>query len=195
MPRVSTRHRVRLAAFLLAALLAACARLPVVDPPPAQVGGRLVVFDVDGTLTPTVARIFSVRPAAAAVAKRYAGRGYRILYLTARTPALQGTLRGFLARRGFPEGDLVAPDRAGHAAPAAFKARVLQGYRARGWEIAAAFGDSSTDFEAYARAGVPRERVFALQRVGAPACQPGAWAECLRGWEPLLEELSAAPAP
>lgn len=180
------RRRTCLAACLLAALLAACARLPVVDTPPAPAGGGLVVFDVDGTLTPTVARIFSVRPAAAAVAQRYAARGYRIVYLTARAPWLQGNLRGFLSRHGFPEGDLVAPrSRAEHVAPAAFKTRVLQGYRARGWEIAAAFGDSSTDFEAYARAGVPRERVYALQRRGAAACQPGAWAACLRGWELL----------
>ncbi len=177
-------------------LAAGCAHLPAVVVPQAASGAPgIVVFDVDGTLTPTVARIFSVRPDASTVVRLYAGRGYRIVYLTARTPALQGTLRAFLSRHGFPPGDLLAPkDRAEHAAPAAFKARALAGYRAHGWGIAAAYGDSSTDFEAYARAGIPRERVFALRRVGAARCQPGVWAACLPGWGPQLEALSTSPA-
>lgn len=193
----STRRYSLVAAFAIAVALAGCAHLPAVVVPQAAAGAPgIVVFDVDGTLTPTVARIFSVRPDAAAVARLYAGRGHRIVYLTARAPALQGTLRAFLSRYGFPPGDLVAPeDRAGHAAPAAFKTRVLADYRAHGWDFVAAYGDSSSDFEAYARAGIPRERVFALRRAGAAHCQPGAWAACLPGWAPRREALSIPPPP
>ncbi|MGV8923418.1 MAG: LNS2 domain-containing protein [Thermomonas sp.] len=197
MPKsLSARRRCVLVAVLaLATGLGGCAHLSAVVVPQAAAGAPgIVVFDVDGTLTPTVARIFSVRPDAAAVVRIYAGRGHRIVYLTARAPALQGTLRAFLSRRGFPPGDLVAPkDQAEHAAPAAFKARALADYLAHGWGITAAYGDSSSDFEAYARAGIPRERVFALRRVGATHCQPGVWSACLAGWEQQRQTLSTTP--
>lgn len=194
MPKpLSTRQPRALGAIaVLSMALAGCAHLPAVVLPQAAAGAPgIVVFDIDGTLTPTVARIFWVRPEASAVARLYAGRGHRIVYLTARAPLLQGTLRAFLSRSGFPPGDLLAPkDRADHAAPATFKALVLAGYRAKGWDIVAAYGDSSSDFDAYARAGIPRERVFALRRVGAAHCQPGAWDACLPGWERLRQALS-----
>lgn len=178
-----------------AVLLAACTHLPSVVVPQAANGSEFVVFDIDGTLTPTVASIFSVRPDASYVARLYGQRGYRIIYLTARAPALQGNLRGYLSRYGFPAGDLIAPKtRLEHRSPAAFKARVLHGYIARGWKIAAAYGDSSTDFEAYAAVGVPRQRVFALRRVGAATCQPGIWIACLPGWEPRRAELTKPAA-
>lgn len=192
----NTRHlRVGAAAALLAMAVAGCAHLPALVVPQAPAGAAgIVVFDVDGTLTPTVARIFSMRPDASAVVRLYAARGYRIVYLTARAPALQGTLRGFLSRHAFPPGDLLAPNRrAGHMAPAVFKARVLADYRAHGWDIAAAYGDSSSDFQAYARAAIPRDRVFALRRAGARDCQPGAWAACLTGWQGRYRALSTTP--
>ena len=191
-PRSSCGRLALIAVVSLAGGVPGCAHLPAVVVPQAASGASgIVVFDVDGTLTATVARIFSVRPDASAVARRYAERGHRIVYLTARAPALQGTLRAFLSRHAFPPGDLLAPKtRAEHAAPAAFKVRALADYMAHGWSIAAAYGDSSSDFEAYARAGIPRERVFALRRVGATRCQPGAWAACLPGWEPQRQALS-----
>lgn len=195
MPIRARQYLGPVAAVALATALAGCAHLPEVVVPQAAAGARgIVVFDVDGTLTPTVARILAVRPDASAVARIYAERGYRIVYLTARAPALQGTLRGFLARHAFPPGDVVAPkDRAAHMAPASFKARALADYRAHGWDIGAAYGDSSSDFEAYARAGIPRERVFALRRVGAADCERGVWIACLPGWEPQRKALSREP--
>lgn len=188
------RRFVLVAVVALATGLGGCAHLSAVVVPQAAAGAPgIAVFDIDGTLTPTVARIFSVRPDASAVVRIYAERGHRILYLTARAPALQGTLRAFLSRNGFPPGDLVTPrDRAEHGAPAAFKARTLADYRAHGWDIDVAYGDSSTDFEAYARAGIPPERVFALRRAGATQCQPGAWTACMAGWEQQRQELSTA---
>ena len=185
MPFGARRRCVLVAVVALAIGLGGCAHLSAVVVPQAAAGAPgIVVLDVDGTLTPTVARMFSVRPDAAAVVRTYAEHGHRIVYLTARAPALQGTLRTFLSRNGFPSGDVVAPsDWAEHAAPAAFKAGVLADYQAHGWRTDAAYGDSTSDFEAYARAGIPRERVFALRRVGATHCQPGVWSVCLVGWE------------
>lgn len=201
-PGARRRRAQRVLAIVATLLLAGCVHLPHPEiPRMAEDVPGLAVFDIDGTLTPRVSGIFSTRPDAAAVARFYADRGYRIVYLTARTRALQGNLRSYLYRRGFPAGDLVVPQtRADEAAHDAFKADVLESYKARGWTVAAAYGDSTTDFVAYARAGVPRARVFALQRVGAAACQPGIWAACLPGWSSHLralrsgEESTGAPA-
>ena len=188
----------RLAATATALLLVGCIHLP--HPEVRQApdnASRMVVFDIDGTLTPRVQSIFSARPDAAATARFYADQGYHLLYLTARTRALQGNLRSYLRRYGFPAGDLVVPQSsADEAAHDMFKAEVLEAYRMRGWEVVAAYGDSSTDFAAYAQAGVPRTRVFALQRVGASACQAGTWVACLPGWSEHLETLlDGVPAP
>lgn len=188
------RRRARPVLAVVAMLvLAGCVHIPHPEiPRMAEDLPGLAVFDIDGTLTPRVSSIFSTRPDAAAVARFYADRGYRVVYLTARTRTLQGNLRSYLRRRGFPTGDLVVPQtRADEAAHDAFKAEVLESYKARGWEVVAAYGDSTTDFIAYARAGVPRARVFALQRVGAAACQPGVWAACLPGWSSHLRTLLA----
>ncbi len=194
-PGIAHRRLFLVALAALALGLPGCAHLQAVMVPQAAAGAPgIVVFDIDGTLTPTVAQIFSARPGAAAAVLAYAESGHRIVYLTARAPALQGMLRAFLTRNGFPPGDLVTPkDWAEHDAPATFKAGVLADYRAHGWDIAASYGDSSSDFEAYARAGIPRERVFALRRVGATHCQPGVWSACLAGWAQQREKLSTTP--
>ena len=186
---------VPIAVLMLTAGLGGCAHLSAVVVLQAPVGAPgIVVFDVDGTLTPTVASVFSVRPDASAVVRLYAERGHRIVYLTARAPALQGTLSAFLSGNGFPPGDLVVPkNQAEHAAPASFKSHALADYVAHGWGVEAAYGDSSSDFEAYARAGILRERVFAMRRVGATHCQPGVWSACLAGWEQQRQSLSTTP--
>lgn len=172
------------ASVVLAITLAGCAHVAdvVVSQAPAAAPG-LVVFDIDGTLTPSVARIFWVRPDAAAAARLYARRGHRIVYLTARAVALQGTLGSYLARNGFPPGDLVAPGTGEeHARPAEFKARVLAGYRAHGWDVAAAYGDSTSDFEAYARADIPRQRVYARSGSARGTANPTLrWPACRNG--------------
>ena len=79
--------------------------------------------------------------------------------------------------------------------PAAFKTALLNECIDRGWTIEYAYGDSSTDFEAYAAVGIPQERVFALQREGDTSCQPGEWSVCLGGWTEQLEHLRHSVAP
>lgn len=52
----------------------------------------------------------------------------------------------------------------------------------------AAYGDSSTDFEAYADVGIKKDQVFALQRIGETSCQPGIWAKCFSSWTEQIGE-------
>lgn len=171
--------------------LSACATPPLVPIPPAPAGAHaLVVVDVDGTLTPDVRAIRSVRAEAAAMLQLYADKGYRVVYLTARHPLFQSGLDDWLAAQGFPSGPLHLPaDRADRKAPDRYKTRVLQAYIEAGWTPAYAYGDSSTDFAAYAAAGIPAAQVYALRRASETNCLPGAWRECLDGYGAHLNSV------
>ena len=78
--------------------------------------------------------------------------------------------------------------------PAGYKTRVLGSYRALGWQLAYAFGDTRTDFAAYREAGLARERVYALRRAGRESCETGAWQRCLGGWPEFLATLDVEQA-
>lgn len=184
----------RLLLLLPAALLAsACTLLSAAVPEPTPGAQQAVVFDIDGTLTPTPRAVRTARPDAAAAARDLAARGYRIVYLSARVRFLQSGIPGWLRDNGFPEGPVHVPQgRADSRDHAAFKTRILQQYRDKGWRFVAAYGDSSTDFQAYAASGIAPGRVYALKREGEDACQPGAWHECLPSW---TAHLAALPPP
>lgn len=180
--------------LLPAALLAsACTLLPAAVPEPTPAAHQAVVFDIDGTLTPRPRSVFTAREDAARTARDLAARGYRIVYLSARVSLLQSGVPDWLREHGFPEGSIHLPQgRADSRDHAAFKTRILQQYRDKGWRFVAAYGDSSSDFQAYAAAGIAPERVYALKRVGDEACQPGTWRECLPSWTGHLGALPGA---
>jgi hypothetical protein len=174
---------------VLTTLCSACAQLPytaIPDAPPAP--AMAVVFDIDGTLTPNVAAVFDVREDAAEAVRAYAAKGYKIIYLSTRVSWLSAPVPDWLKDRGFPEGSIhVAQTRSERNQPEVYKTEVLTSYVTRGWSLAYAYGDSSTDLAAYAAVGIPNEHVFALQRRGEPGCQPGVAAACLGGWTEHLE--------
>ena len=173
-----------LALFVIALSVWGCARIPQVDvPSPSPSPGAAVVLDIDGTLTPQNLAVHEPRPEAAKAVRALAAKGYKMIYLSTRIPLFQAGLPNWLRQNGFPDGSLhVAQtgDERDHAEK--FKARVLAAYRWNGWYLAYAYGDSSTDFAAYAEAGIPRERVFGLKRRDTEACQPGIYLTCLGGW-------------
>jgi hypothetical protein len=89
----------------------------------------------------------------------------------------------WLSKNGFPAGLVLVPESSNESgSPAEYKTKVLREILAQGWSIAAAYGDSSTDFEAYSAVGIPRASVYALKREGAGDCETGAWSKCLDGW-------------
>ena len=144
---------------------------------------RAVVIDIDGTLTPKKHAINTVRADAVEAVNTLAAKGYVIIYLSARMRALAGGIPDWLRDNGFPEGSLQLAQTHEHRRhPADFKAGVLARFSELGWTIEYAYGDSSTDFEAYAAAGIPKEHVFALRREGQDSCQVGEWNSCLAGW-------------
>jgi phosphatidate phosphatase PAH1 len=179
----------RTCAFLLSLVLCAGCALTQheVRPAPPE-RNQAVVFDIDGTLTTRVHAIRSTRSGAVAAVQAYADAGYLVIYLSARHPLFQWHIPIWLERHGFPQGPIhVTESREHRRDHASFKHGVLDDYRSSGWELIAGYGDSSTDFSAYAHAGIERGRVFALRREGAQACEPGTWAGCYAGWPEQME--------
>ena len=164
--------------------LSGCALIPTAEVPAISATQRqAVVLDIDGTLTPRVLAVFEPRPNAADAVNAFMKKGYKVVYVTTRVPVFQATLPDWLRQNGFPAGTLhVAHTAEERASPADFKARVLGQYVQVGWLLEYAYGDSTTDFDAYARAGVPRHRVFALKRRNETQCQDGVYELCLDGW-------------
>lgn len=153
----------------------------------------VVVFDIDGTLTPNVITIWDARDDAALAAYTYAQEGVSVVYLSARMPLFQDGVPDWLDKSGFPKGDvrLIPADRDLSEA-AAFKEHILREIQNEGGQIIAAYGDSSSDFAAYAAVGIPQRRVFALRRLGYSACETGVWQVCYDDWAthlPLIHAL------
>ena len=174
--------------FLLLPIIAVSlwgrAQIPPAEvPPPSPRQGQAVVLDIDGTLTPLNISVYEPRPDAAKAVSTLSKKGYKIVYVTTRVPLFQSGLPDWLRQNGFPDGNLhVAQSGEERDHPDKFKARVLKAYLQRGWRLAYAYGDSSSDFTAYADAGIPKSRVFALKRRGSKDCQDGIFQTCLEGW-------------
>jgi phosphatidate phosphatase PAH1 len=183
--------------ILLVAILCSSCALRTFDIQKAPLKpNQAVVFDIDGTLTPKVSAIYTARDGAASAVQLFAKNGYKIIYLSARTRLLQSGIPDWLKKHDFPEGSIQVPqtstDSSDHAA---FKTRILKKFQAKGWNIFAAYGDSSTDFEAYSEAHIDKEHVFALRRAGEDSCQPGIWAECLNSWADHTDHIKQMVQP
>ncbi len=157
------------------------------DIPAARPGAdRAVIFDIDGTLTPSVWAYRFARPGAAEVVQSYAAAGVTVVYLSARRRLFQHEMPEWLAEHGFPDGPLYLTATPNERADnAAFKSRILTAYVDQGWQIVAAYGDSASDFAAYGAAGIPPAHVFALRRLWYDTCLPGVYQGCYDAWAEL----------
>lgn len=177
--------------FLMVMLCSSCMQLSADIQNAPQKQAKAVVFDIDGTLTPHPLEFWEARRDAAKAVNIYADKGYKIIYLSARITILQTNIPKWLKENGFPDGNVhvteTVEDKKDHAR---FNTRTLQDYLAHGWKVEFAYGDSSTDFDAYAAAGIPNDRVFALRREGETFCQPGAWKTCLSGWTEHIDSIA-----
>lgn len=132
------------------------------------------VSDVDGTLTEKESAEFPAmltgtlpdpQPGAADALSALAAKGYRPLYLTARPEWLTGRTREFLAKNGFPAGVIrttTGLTGSNGEAARAFKAGELAAMGARGLVPSYAFGNTTSDADAYdaARINPVRNRIL-----------------------------------
>jgi hypothetical protein len=166
------RHRVRL---VVAGDLSAVELFLEVVPR----GTRIFVTDVDGTLTTgenvELEALFQgtlpdVNPGAPEVLGAAAAKGYRPLYLSARSERLVTRTREFIAARGLPPGVVVTSlTQSGLSGleAASMKTTELMRLRASGLQIDLAFGNRPSDGEAYARAEIPRRFLLRADAPGA----------------------------
>ena len=176
--------------LLLAILCSGCSLRAhdIQQAPPKQ--NKAVVFDIDGTLTPKKLAFSTARDDATTAAQLFADNGYLIIYLTARRRSLQSGIPGWLKRKGFPEGNIQVSKKTDSKNHAVYKKRVLREFQENGWNLFAAYGDKSTDFEAYSAVGIDKSRIFALQVAGKDSCEPGVWAKCLKSWSEHIDQIA-----
>lgn len=195
-------RRARIPVFLVSVAIALLAGMPASSATrstsslAAATGQDVVVFDIDGTLT-TDEGSNSVQPSAAAAVNAYVAKGYDVVYVTARWRLLQeSSTRSWLASNGFPSRTLVMSPNLllSDSSKVRFKTSAMTTLEQGTPEIVGAYGDSSSDFTAYANVSVPRDRVFALKRRSAWTCQSGTYAACLTaGYTTHLPFINALP--
>lgn len=133
----------------------------------------LFVSDVDGTLTKGeyiqgLAAVFGTlppaHPGASTLLRGLAKKGYRPVYLTARSSNLTQRSRDFVASKKFPPGIIQTSTAKtfgiSGAKGVAYKTAALQSLEDRGFRIAYAFGNSKVDAEAFANADIPDSQKF-----------------------------------
>jgi hypothetical protein len=134
-------------------------------------GARVVVTDVDGTLTTDDAELIheltdggyaaAMKTAADHLMQAWAAKGYTIVYLTARPHLFRAETRAWLATRAFPVGPVITAIEVADAA--AYKTRwlhrLIDGF---GWNVVAAYGNADTDIAAYANAGIAKDHTFII---------------------------------
>ncbi len=147
------------------------------------VGQKVVVTDIDGTLTTSDTELAMeiVDPAydpammghADALLQAWSTKGYPVIYLTNRPHPLRVETRGWLAEKMMPKGPVITSNGTASDA-AAYKTvwleRMVQTF---GWDIVAAYGNASTDITAYQNAGIPKTQTFIVGPLaGSDGTQP-----------------------
>lgn len=184
----------RLLAFVIATLLA-FTLFGVVATSSHAAGNDVVVFDIDGTLTSDPLSN-APHPGAVDAVKAYKAKGYSVVYLTARwKPVQELYTRAWLALNGFPNQPLYMSSSllVSDSSTIKFKTETLAKIESGTPEVKYAYGDSSTDFVAYANAGVLQSNVWALKRSSSSSCQAGAWNACLPNYTGHLPFINALP--
>lgn len=131
-------------------------------------GSKVVVFDIDGTLTLNDGELLmeltddtyvpKMMGAADTLVKAWATKGYTVVYLTARPHSLRAESRGWLTDLGFPGGPLITENGAkADVYKTLWLNRMIQSFA---WTVVAAYGNADTDITAYDNAGIPKAQTF-----------------------------------
>lgn len=165
-------------------------------------GTKLILTDIDGTLTSSDRQLFeqildgSHVPVAYpdAVALTTAHRGYIPVYLTGRPDWLQGKTRAWLADLGFAKGPVRVTDSNTQILPTEgsvgdFKKAVITKLLAD-YDITFAYGNATTDIYAYLGAGLDPADVWIIGSHGGEQSTHDAGA----AWTERAAEVAALPA-
>ena len=135
-------------------------------------GTQVIVTDIDGTLTIADEELFkeiddgNYDPIENASASRMMNvwfeKGYHIVYLTARPHVFRAETRQWLDRHAYPPGPVISANSLvfGESARQYKRTwcnRVLDDF---GWDVVAAYGNETSDIDAYEDAGIPKSITF-----------------------------------
>ncbi|CAN5561702.1 hypothetical protein BH11MYX1_BH11MYX1_45610 [soil metagenome] len=145
-------------------------------------GSKVVITDIDGTLTTDDNQVIDQIPdatyvpvamgSAVELMKAWDAKNYPIIYLTARPHVLRVESRGWLRDEGFPNGALITAIQTEEAS--AYKTAWLQRIVTQfGWVPVAAYGNAQTDITAYNNVGIPKDKTFIVGPLaGSNGTQP-----------------------
>lgn len=178
-------------------------------------GARLTVFDIDGTLTTSdmelvkdvLTELFepilhgtyvpTPHPFARELVEERERRGGVPIFLTGRPYWLTQSSRDWLSDLRFPGGALHTTDSNSEALShvAAYKTAFLGSLKAQGFVLEAAYGNATTDIEAYANVAVPKTDTFIIGPHGGESGTRGACAASPKceTWAEELARLKALP--
>ena len=134
-------------------------------------GTKIVVSDIDGTLTandnellmqtPDATYVQKTKGEAVALTQAWAAKGYPVIYLTARPHVYRVETRVWLRDLAFAAGPVITATDLSDAS--AYKTRWLQRMITTfGWVPVAAYGNAGRDISAYANAGIAKDRTFII---------------------------------
>ncbi len=166
-------------------------------------GTKLVVTDIDGTLTSSDSQLFKqildgshvpvAYPDAVTLTRAHVARGYIPVYLTGRPDWLAGKTRGWLSQLGFAPGPLRVTDSNKQILPTEgsvgdFKKAVLTKLM-QDYEIVFAYGNASTDIYAYLGAGLDPANVWIIGKHGGEQATNDAGS----AWTDRVAEVETLP--
>ncbi len=137
----------------------------------ADKGTKLVISDVDGTLTqfetpipPATISNEGANQDAPQALQTLRDRGYWVLYMTARTDGDTNKTRQWLHNKGFPDGPLhLVPEIISLSNAASYKANAMREIIDSGVVISAGISNRASDQQAYSAVGIPANRIFILR--------------------------------
>jgi hypothetical protein len=137
-------------------------------------GTQVVIADLDGTMTVGDAELFSwfddeeyvprMWTDADTLLQTWASKGFKVVYLTGRPHPLRGWTRSWMDDMEFPNGPLkTAPELLASFEAVQYKSGFVTEIQDElGWEVVAAYGNSSGDIDGYEEGGVPKEITFSI---------------------------------
>ncbi|MCA9617458.1 MAG: hypothetical protein KC731_00460 [Myxococcales bacterium] len=137
-------------------------------------GTKIVVTDIDGTLTLSdeeLSKQFSdssyvplENKSAALMMNTWAEKGYQVVYLTARPHVFRAETRKWLDDLGYPVGPVITANQLvfGDSARQYKRTWVNRVVTDFGWVVTAAYGNATSDIDAYEDAGIPKDITFII---------------------------------
>ena len=141
-------------------------------------GSKVVVADIDGTLTTSDAELLMqlsdesyvpmMMGAANTLMQTWSMKGYPVIYLTARGNEYRAETAQWLGMESFPIGATITGSNSTDAQ--AYKTLWLQRMVTDfGWNVVAAYGNADTDIAAYQAVSIPNSQIFIVGPQGGDA--------------------------